>query len=175
MRLAVVAWLLVGCHPYIAAGYDPSAAVHGPLATTMTAPSAQSYDAAIGGGARDFTVELGLHAHEVSSQSFALPSATMTGPRYLTSSASFDVTWTWLRWHHLSSGLHAGPAAMMLLDRTTGAVDWGKGVRYGARVGVTFSIVTAFVDFSRTAVGFDGGVAQGFSDVTGLMVGLELR
>src|SRR5689334_17724440 len=143
-RWLALACMLGGCRTYIAAGYDTTAKVHGPLANLVAAPvaartisaaapapapapSGDNVSLAVGGGARDFTIELGLHVHDVTSQTFALPDpATLAGtPHYMTTSTSLDMRWTWLRTHHVAAHLHVGPAAALLVDRSSGATSLG--------------------------------------------------
>ena len=64
---------------------------------------------------------------------------------------------------------------MTIADRTTGALSWGYGFRYGAEAALSLSVLTAYIDLYRTGVSFDAGPAAGFSDIRGVMVGIALR
>lgn len=194
-RWIVVACVLMGCHhAYVSASYDTTSKVHGPLANLVSAPiaarttgvaaaeapvapSGNSYSLAVGGGVRDFTIELAFHAHEIADKTFALPDpATINGtPHYITGSTSLDMRLTWLRTHHISTNVHVGPAAMLMLDRTTGSVEFGQGFRYGGAVAVSFSKMIAYVDLYRTGILFADGPATGFSDVSGVAFGLAYQ
>lgn len=173
---------------------DATGKAHGPLGNVIGAPVAtarttsaaeapaappggNSYSLAIGGGSKDVTVEVGLHVHDVAQGTFALPDpATIAGtPHYATGSGSVDFRWSWLRFSHWSTNIHAGPAVGVLLDRTSGAASVGEGFRYGAGLAVSLSKFSVFGDLYRTGFVFDGGPADGFSDLTGVTVGLAFQ
>ncbi|MGE5183279.1 MAG: hypothetical protein ACM31C_14515 [Acidobacteriota bacterium] len=140
--------------------------------STTAAPAAtSSYSVAVGGGARDFTVALALHAHNYPAGGYG----AAAGPETVASSSSLDLAWTWLRFRHVSTNVHAGGAGMLLVDRATGDHAMGEGFRYGAALAVNASIVTAFVDYYRVGVVFGGGPATGFSELSGVMLGLMIR
>jgi len=196
---AAAAIALSACHPYIAGGYDPAASIHGPLAQVATAPIAtarstsiaaaapadsastsagDSYSLAIGAGVRAFTVEVGVHAHGLTSGALTIPDANSQQPgmaHYLTASSSLDLHWHWLQWRRFSTDLHAGPAAGLLLDRMSGEKSWAQGFRYGTGVDFRLSPAIVFVDVYRTGLTFSGGPAIGYSDITGITIGLALR
>lgn len=162
VRWLVLALFVMGCRPYIAAGYDASAHVNGPLATMMSARTTGSYSVAVGGGARDFTVQLAAQQHDAGAQEVA-------------PSSSLDLAWTWLRLPHVSTNVHGGGAAMLLVDRMTGEHAVGQGFRYGAAVDIEASVFHVIVDYYRAGFLFGDGPATGFSDMTGVMVGLMVR
>lgn len=193
-RWLALACVLGGCHPYIAAGLDATGKAHGPLANVMStpvatarttsaaeaptpAPSGNSYSLAVGGGSKDFTIEGGFHVHDVAQGTFALPDpATIAGtPHYAMGSASLDFRWSWLRFKHWSTNVHAGPAVGLVLDCTSGAASVAEGFRYGAGLAVSLSKFSVFGDVYRTGFVFDGGPADGFSDLTGVTVGLAFQ
>lgn len=161
VRVVVLALLVTGCRPYISAGYDASAHVNGPLAGMMQG-STPSYSVAVGGGARDFTVQLAAQKRDA-------------GPQEVAPSSSLDLAWTWLRFRHVSTNVHAGGAGMLLVDRMTGEHAFGEGFRYGAALDLQASIVHVIVDYYRVGVVFGDGPATGFSDMTGVMLGVMVR
>jgi hypothetical protein len=192
MRLALLA-LVAACHPYVSAGADATWRVHGPLASTVNQPVAAraasstssssdaapvamggNYAIAFGSTLREFQIGIGLAAHDATAASFG-NLQTPDAPHYLAATGTFDITWNWLKWRWVSTNIHVGPARSLLLDRTTGDRTWGFGVRYGAGLAVTAGSVGLFADAYRAALVFDGGPAPGFSDVTGVTVGIALH
>jgi hypothetical protein len=200
-RCVLLASLVTACQPFLAAGYDATSRVHGPLssvldqqvtlpgtaasvapgasATTAAAPrQAATYGVTIGAGSRDFTVELPIRFHDVTGANFSIPGPPVAGedaPKYLLSSAVAQTRFTWLRIANLSTDLHAGQAGAMLLDRTTGERQFALGFSYGAGFALTLRPIVVSLDFYRTGFRFTTGPATGFSAMTGVTVGLALR
>ena len=197
MRVLALAIVLAGCHPYLAGGYQLSPRVSGPLAqmtaqpvitARQTQPTAapapapagtpHTYSLAVGFGVPDFAVELGVQAHEVTGGSFALPSdsdAYLASPRYLTTTGSFDLRWTWLRGHRMSTYVHVGPAFGCVIDKGDGSAAWGEGVRYGAGIALELPVIRIFADASRTDLELFDGPGQGFNALSGLTLGAALH
>jgi len=191
----MLAALVAGCHPYVSAGVDSSWRVHGPLAAVINQtvatrqtsgagesppPTGNSYAAEIGGKVRDFSVGVGLQAHDASSASFSLPSFNSgqqapDSPHFLAATGSIDVRWNWLKLRYFNANIHAGPARTMLFDRMTADVSWGNGYRYGAGFGVALGAFGVFLDAYHTGVVFGDGPANGYSELTGVTIGASLN
>ena len=159
---------LVACKPYIAASYDTAPKVTGPVAPatpTARAPDAQSivppnthnYSLEVGGGARDFTIDLGLHLHDVGGD--------------YAGSSSLDFAVTPLRLGRLSARGHVGPALFAIIDPATGAHSVAQGFRYGVGGAVTYGRVGIYADWSRTGLVGD----TGFGALSGVSIGLTVR
>jgi hypothetical protein len=194
VKLVVLAAVLAGCTPYVSAGYDMNSSLRGPIKNMVTMPAASarqetappvddthSYSFAFGAGfGQRVGIELGLHLHDVNSASFSLPSVENLGvdpssPRYLLGSTSLDLRYRWLALRHLTSDLHLGPAAGVLVDRGMGDYQFGNGMRFGATVGVKLGAVSAFADLYETEMVFDNGDAKGVSGLTGVTFGILVR
>jgi hypothetical protein len=170
----LVALVLPACNPTLTAGYDATSVVRGPLANVVsTRPDAGNYAFGIGGGARNFTIELGVEPR-ASAEAQPAP-AFEPAPRYLTTMASLDMRWTLMRFHALSLNLHAGPAVGVLDERTSGAMQLGEGFRTGGGIVLALGHVNAFVDLYRSGLVFSDGPAAGTSILTGVTVGVGLR
>ncbi len=194
-RIALLAALTTGCGAYMTAGIDSSYKVSGGLAQPMkqtvtadarvakaaaaagiaTSSTAQptagnTYSLGIGWGVRDFSIGIGLQAHDVDKSTFSF--SDTRSPLYATGTGSIDVTWTPLRWRMLSTFIHAGPTVGVLVDRATGSYDLGKGVKFGAGIAISLSVATAFIDLYQTELGFSQGPAQGMSELTGATIGI---
>lgn len=168
-----------GCSPTVTAGYDTTTTVRGPLAPFISArPDARNYAFGVGGGARDFTIEIGVQpraAADALISPAAQPSAGGTTPRYLISSGSLDLRWTPLRYRMLSANLHVGPAIGGMVDRTSGDVSVAQGFRSGTGVALSWKRMTAFVDYYYGALIFADGPAAGTSHMSGITVGVGIR
>ncbi len=202
LRWLVLATALTGCHPFVAAGYDMSTRVGGPLSSVVAAPatpaarsttaptaplppaSGSTYSLAVGGGAKNFSVEAGLQAQNVSSASFSLPSingveqGTIVDPgtpHYITATSDLLVRYTPLRFKYFSTNVYAGPGGALVFDRTSGNRSWGEEVRFGVGISTNLKWFAAFADVSRTVVVFADGPATGTSTIDGIMVGLALH
>ncbi|MEO8548415.1 MAG: hypothetical protein ABI678_00505 [Kofleriaceae bacterium] len=194
--------LLVGCHPYVSGGYEMSSKISGPLATMRQQPVAsarpvtaltagetapvdttptvpRTYSIAIGTApAKEFHVELGLHAHDVSGDSLNTSTSTpgfLASPRYLTGTTSLDFVWIFLRSHRVSSYIHVGPAAGMIVDKSDGSVSFGQAVRFGGGLALDLPVVRIFIDASQTELLMTSGPATGVNELAGIMVGLGLH
>ena len=179
--LVVLAGLaqLTACYPTVTAGLDAAATVHGPLASLVSAHrDARNYAFGVGGGARDFTLELGVQPLATAAPSVmpaARPADAATTPRYLATTSSLDMRWTPMRFHVLSINLHAGPALGVLADRTSGTVHFAQGFRTGAGIELSFNRVSAFVDVYRGGLVFADGPATGTSQLVGVTIGVGVR
>src|SRR5260221_1331435 len=199
MKRVLVLVVVAACHPYLAAGFDSTTHVNGPLegmmgqsvvsarqfaavpapAPAVPAPT-HTYSLAMGWGVPDFGVEVGMHVHDVSAESFALPSSSMSdgylaSPRYLTSTGSVDFRWTWLRSHRFSTYIHVGPAVGAVIDKSDGSLAFGQGVRYGAGAALELPVVRLFVDAARTDLELGSGDATGFNALSGVTFGIALH
>jgi len=135
-----------------------------------------SYEVAVGGRIKTFSIQLGVQAHDVSQASFSMPNPQApTGPRYVAGTASLDFGCDLLHWKHFAVNLHAGPALGGILDRMTGGTYAAQGMRAGGELSASLGPLTAFVDASETYVAFGDGPAQGTSKLTGVTIGLALR
>lgn len=192
--MLVVALAVVGCTPYVSAGYDTNSSLRGPIKNMVTQPAAsarqenappvedtRSYSFAFGAafGPR-IGIELGAHLHDVNGASFSLPTIEEMGvdpnsPRYLLGSTSLDIRYRWLLTRYVTADIHLGPAAGLLVDR--GLLDYqvGDGFRFGATFGVKLGMVSAFADLYETEMVFADGDAKGVSGLTGVTFGILVR
>ena len=195
MKRVLAIAVLSACHPYLSGGVETGSRVSGPLADMMAQPVitarqtttaavapptgvARTYSAAVGFGVPDFGVEIGLHAHEVSGDSFSLPNnsdAYLGTPRYLTTTSTLDFRWTWLRSHGLSTYIHVGPAIAIVVDKGDGSTAFGQGVRFGAGVAFEIPVIRLFVDASQTDLELMSGPGLGFNKLTGITIGAALH
>lgn len=186
---------LVGCTPYMSAGYDAHSSIKGPLGNMVTQPAAtarnesanvapvedtHSYSFAVGGGGKRIGLELGTHLHDVKGASFSLPSVSdmgvdPTSPRYLFATTSIDFRFRWILSRFFVSDMHIGPAGGFVLDRGTADYELGKGFRVGLTVAARLGILNAFADLYTTDMSFSEGPAKGISSLTGLTLGFSLR
>ncbi len=178
-RIAFVV-VLGACH--VRAGYDTTARSSGPLAYAVKHPNVarqdgvlelpptegHNYSIAGGFGDRHLTVGLGLTAHDVTQASFA------PGTGYLAMSAGIDLRWRVCEIAHIAPVIDVGPARMMLLDRSSGDMTWGNGIRFGGGAEVVFGRFAIYGDAYREVVAFDGGAAKGTSTLDGITIGLAL-
>jgi hypothetical protein len=179
--LPVVVVVLSACH--LRAGLDATSRASGPLHTLMTqstvtrsdgvlnlpTDNGRNYSLEAGFGNSTFTVNTVLAVHDVTSTSFT------AGAGYLATTIGADVRWSMFRWKNLSPSLAAGPARMMLLDRTTGDRTWGNGVRFGAGAQYRLGPVAIYGDLYREVVAFGGGPADGTTTLDGITFGLALQ
>jgi hypothetical protein len=196
-------WLvfIAACHPYVSGGYEMSSKLAGPIATMMAQPvasarnataltdgtttldttqaPARTYSLALGSApARDFHIELGLHAHDISSDSLEMSpssSAYLASPRYLTGTSSLDFQWIFLRTHHVATYIHVGPAVGAVLDKSDGSRSFGQAVRFGGGIQVDFPIVRVFLDASQTELMMTSGPAAGVNELAGITLGIGLH
>lgn len=167
-------YALAACHPQLAAGYETSSHVSGPVnnmvapvarqpgASESTAP-ARSVSFWIGGGKRYVSLDTGIHLHDIDSQTAML------------ATASLDLRFTIPFYNHFAFGGHFGPAAGAVLDRTSGEHQFGEGMRFGGLVSANVGSVGVFADLYETEMVFLGGSVQGASKLTGLIIGVALR
>ena len=202
MRWAVVLAFVVACHPYVSGGYEMSSKLAGPIANVMAQPvvsarnttssltdgqtvldttqaPARTYSVAFGtAAARDFHIELGVHAHDISSDSLEMSpssSAYLASPRYLTGTASLDFQWFFLRTHHVSTYIHVGPAAGAVFDKSDGSRSFGQAVRFGGGIQVDLPIIRVFLDASQTELMMTSGPAAGVNELAGITLGVGLH
>lgn len=180
MRFAVLV-VLAGCH--LRAGLDATSRASGPLHTLMSTSTVSREDGVInlppangrnyaleaGFGNRMFTVNSLFAVHDVTSTSFT------PGAGHLATTIGADVRWTLFQWKGLTPTFAAGPARMMLLDRTSGDRAWGNVLRAGAGVQYRFGPIAVYGDFYREVVRFGDGVAKGTSLLDGVTLGLALQ
>lgn len=195
--------VLVACHPYATGGVEMSTKISGPLANLRaqpvasarpvtalgagetapvdTTPSApHTYSIAIGTApVRDFHIELGFHAHELSSDALDMSGGDspsyLASPRYLTETTSLDFQWIFLRLHGVTSYIHVGPAAGVVVDKSDGAATFGQALRFGGGIAYDVSIVRVYVDASQTELLMTSGPAAGVNQLSGITVGVGLH
>lgn len=187
MLRTLVLLMLVGCRPYMAAGYDTMSGGTGPLAQVssdnqvarpaegadvVAAPTAPGRNLAfaIGGGVKDFRIELGVQPRNVSGDSFSFSDSSK---RFVTALASLDARWTPIRVSRFAGSLHVGPTGAVVVDKMQG-LSYGQGIRFGATAAVSVAGLSLYADVYRCDVGFDAGPAAGMSSLTGMTVGLAL-
>jgi hypothetical protein len=180
-RLVVLVLVVSGCH--LRTGLDAATHINGPLGTLMSQSSisrsegvlnlppadGRSYSLEAGFGNSTITVNGLVAVHDVTSTSFT------AGAGYLATTLGADVRWSMFRWKGLSPMIAAGPARMMLLDRTSGERTWGNAVRFGAGVQYRLGAVAIYGDVYREAVAFSDGAAMGTTMLDGVTFGLELQ
>jgi hypothetical protein len=178
---AVVLVMAGGCH--LRAGLDAASHANGPLDVVMSHSSVSRSDGVLNlppSNARNYTLEAGfgnstmtvnglIAVHDVTSTSFT------PGAGYLAATFGADVRWMLFHWHNLSPTVAAGPARMMLLDRTTGDRTWGNAVRFGAGAQYQLGPIAIYGDLYREVVGFGSGAASGTTKLDGLTIGVALQ
>lgn len=184
MRLAqilIALTVLASCH--LRLGADAAARSTGPLAAVMTQATVsratgvvslppdggRNYAMEAGVGNDTFTANALVAVHDVTSTSFT------AGTGSLAATVGVDVRWRVLRWHGLSPSLAAGPARVVLVDRTTGDRSWGNGLRFGAGAQYQLGRIAIYADAYREIVAFSDGPATGTSTLDGVTVGLSLQ
>jgi hypothetical protein len=181
LRILVGLTVLSSCH--LRAGYDAAARATGPLQAVMAQAQVSrttgvvelppdhghNYAVEAGFGNATFTLNGLLAIHDVTSTSFTAGAGT------LTATLGANVRWSVLRWHGLSPSLAAGPARVMVLDRTTGERTWGNGLRFAAGAYYRYGPIAVYAEGYREVVAFSGGPATGTSTLDGLGVGLVLQ
>jgi hypothetical protein len=184
MRCAWLTVLLVavtGCH--LRAGFDAASRTRGPLHSVMSRSTVSSQDGVLnlppangrnysleaGFGNRIFTLDGLLAVHDV------VPTSFTPGAGYLSATVGASVRWSMLRWKGLTPSIAAGPVRMMLLDRTTAERAWGNGLRFGAGAQYQLGPIAVYGHFYREVVAFDGGAAQGTTNLDGVTIGLALQ
>jgi hypothetical protein len=174
-------FVVTGCH--LRAGYDAASRASGPLQAVMTRSSVSRSDGVInlppvdghnyaleaGFGNDTLTVNAVAVAHDVRSTSFT------PGAGYLATTLGANVRWSAYRWKGLSSMVAAGPARVLLLDRTSGERTWGNAVRFGSGVQYQLGRIAIYGDWYREMIAFGGGAATGTTTLDGVTVGLALQ
>jgi len=165
------------------AGFDAASRVNGPLQALMSQSTVSrsdgvtnlppanggSYTLEAGFGTKTLTVNSVVAVHDVTSTSFT------PGAGYLATTLGADVRWSVLRWRGLAPMIAAGPARMVLVDRTTGDRTWGNGIRASAGVQYRLGPIAIYGDYYHEVMAFSGGVAQGTSKLSGITLGLALQ
>jgi hypothetical protein len=181
MSITVLLVAITGCH--LRAGLDAASRANGPLHTLMTQSTVSRQDGVInlppangrnysleaGFGNRTFTFDGLLAVHDVAPTSFT------PGAGYLAATVGGSVRWSMFRWKGLSPSLAAGPVRMMLLDRASAERTWGNGLRFGAGAQYKLGPIAIYGHFYREVVVFDGGAAQGTTNLDGVTIGLALQ
>jgi hypothetical protein len=181
LAILVVVVGVTGCH--LRAGVDTAARAKGPLHTLMSQSTVSRQDGVInlppangrnyaleaGFGNRTFTVNSLLAVHDVTSTSFT------PGAGYLATTVGADVRWTFLHWKGLSPAVAAGPARMLLVDRTTGDRTWGNVVRIAAGGQYKLGPIAIYGDLYREVVAFGDGAARGTTMLDGITLGVALQ
>lgn len=176
LLFAAAVLLLGACHPQLAAAYETSSHISGPI-NNMVAPVARQPAAAdaapaesprsfsfwLGGGSRYASIDAGLHLHDIDSQVAML------------ATGSVDIRITVPFHNHVAFGGHLGPAVGAVVDRTSGEHAFGEGVRFGGLVSANVGSFGVFADLYETEMVFLSGSGQGTSKLTGLLVGVALR
>jgi hypothetical protein len=180
LRFAVLL-VVAGCH--LRTGLDAASRVNGPLGAVMSRSSLSRSDGVLNlppTSGHNYALEAGfgnaaitfsglMAVHDVTSASFTAGAGT------LATTLGADVRWAVFRWKGLSPTVAAGPARMMLLDRSTGERTWGNAVRFGAGVQYRIGPIALYGDVYREAVAFSDGAAQGTSMLDGITLGLALQ
>ena len=179
--------------PHMSAGYDTTTKLSGPLANMVSQPASaarqdaatvapvveqKSYSFSIGGGNRRFGIDTALHLHDVTGQTFDLPTAAGVAPespRYLLTTLSLDFKVGLLLLPHFDASGHFGPAGGFVIDRTDGSHAYADGFRFGATASLWWGHLATFVDVYQTTMVFTTGPAQGTSRMNGFTVGIALR
>ena len=142
-------------------------------ATPMETSTGKTYTFELGWGIKMFRIGANVQAHDVDRSTFSFTDTS--SPRYATATASLDLSWAPLSWRNFSAFVHAGPTAGVLLERTSGSYDTGKGLRFGAGLSASLSVATVFVDVYQMELMFASGPAQGMSQITGATVGIGIN
>jgi len=180
LRFAVLI-AVTGCH--LRAGYDAANRASGPLQAVMARSSVSRTDGVINlppANGHNYSLEAGFGndtitvngvavAHDVTSTSFT------PGAGYLATTLGGNVRWTPYRWRGLSTMIAAGPARVMLLDRTSGERTWGNALRFGTGLAYKLGPVSVYADWYREMIAFGDGAATGSSTLDGITVGLALQ
>lgn len=183
MRYVALAVLVAvtGCH--LRAGFDAASRASGPLQAVMTRSSVSRSDGVLNPpsqGGRNYALEAGFGSstltvngvmvmHDVTSTSFT------PGAGYLATTLGASVRWEAYHWHGLSPTLAAGPARILLLDRSSGERTWGNALRGAAGVQLQLGPVAIYGDVYREIAAFRAGAAPGSTTFDGVTVGLALQ
>jgi hypothetical protein len=179
-QVAVLLVVLTGCH--LRAGLDAASRADGPLHAVMSQSTVSRQDGVINlppANGRNYALEAGFGRNGVTvSGLFAVHDVTSTsftpGAGYLATTLGGSVRWAFARWKGLSPVVAAGPARMLLLDRTTGERTWGSVLRGSAGVQYRLGPIAIYGDLYREVVTFGEGAATGTTLLDGVTVGLAL-
>jgi hypothetical protein len=177
----VLVVVLGGCH--LRAGLDAASRVNGPLQGVMSRSSVSRTDGVINlppDNGRNYALEAGfgnstvtisglMAVHDVTSTTFTPGAGTIA------TTLGANVRWMMFRWKGLSPTVAAGPARMMLLDRSTGERIWGNALRFSSGLQYKLGPVAIYGDVYREAVAFSGGAATGTTMLDGITVGLAVQ
>jgi hypothetical protein len=173
--------VLSGCH--LRAGLDAASRANGPLQGVMSRSSVSRTDGVINlppDNGRNYSLEAGfgnstvtvsglMAVHDVTSTSFTPGAGTIA------TTLGASVRWMMLRWKGLSPTVAAGPARMLLLDRTTGERTWGNALRFSSGLQYKVGPVAVYGEAYREAAAFSGGAATGTTMLDGVMFGLAVQ
>jgi len=181
-RLGFAVLLVVaGCH--LRAGFDAASRANGPLQAALTSSSVsrsngvlnlppasgRNYALEAGFGNSTVTVNGAMVVHDVTSTSFT------PGSGYLATTLGANVRWETYHWKGLSPTLAAGPARILLLDRTTGERTWGNAVRGAAGLQYQLGPIAIYGDLYHEIAAFSRGPATGNTTIQGLTFGLAVQ
>ncbi|MEO7729927.1 MAG: hypothetical protein ABIY55_03065 [Kofleriaceae bacterium] len=173
----LVVVVLAGCH--LRLGLDAATRSTGPLHAVMSQSTVSRSDGVInlppsegrnysleaGFGNKIITINTVTAVHDVTSTSFT------PGAGILAASVGVNVRWQMFRWKNLSPSLAAGPARMMLLDRTTGDRTWGDGVRFGGGAQYQVGPLALYGEAYREVIAFHSGTTA----LDGITFGIALQ
>ncbi|HEX3762002.1 MAG TPA: hypothetical protein VHW23_25050 [Kofleriaceae bacterium] len=183
MRCLGFAVLLVvaGCH--LRAGFDAASRANGPLQAAMASSSVSRSDGVLNlppQAGRNYALETGfgnstltvngmMVVHDVTSTSFT------PGAGYLATTLGANVRWEAYHWKGLSPTLAAGPARILLLDRSSGDRIWGNAVRGAAGLQFQLGPIAIYGDLYHEMAAFSRGPATGTTTIQGLTFGLAVQ
>lgn len=183
MRYAALAVLVVatGCH--LRAGFDAASRASGPLQAVMARSSVSRSDGVLdlpAQGGRNYALEAGfgnstltvngvMVVHDVTSTSFT------PGAGYLSTTLGADVRWEAYHWHGLSPTVAAGPARILLLERSSGDRTWGNALRGAAGVQYQLGPIAIYGDVYHEIAVFSSGAATGTTTIQGVTLGLAVQ
>jgi hypothetical protein len=173
--------MVAGCH--LRAGFDAASRVNGPLQAAMASSSVSRTDGVLnlpdqvgrnyaletGFGTSTLTVNGVMVVHDVTSTSFT------PGPGLLATTLGGNVRWEVYHWHGLSPTLAAGPARVLLLDRSSGDRTWGNAVRGAAGLQFQLGPIAVYGDLYHEMVSFSRGPATGTTTIQGVTFGLAVQ
>lgn len=179
-RFAVILVVLSACH--LRAGLDAASRASGPLHSLMSQSTVSRQDGVLNlppANGHNYALESGFGNNAVTFNAlFAVHDVTSTsftpGAGYLAATAGLSVRWSMFRWKGLSPTLAAGPARMMLLDRTSGDRTWGNALRFAGGAQYKLGPIAIYGEAYREVVAFGDGAALGTTMLDGVTLGLAL-
>jgi hypothetical protein len=194
---AFVVVIVSACGPtYMTAGYQPKWSASGPLAPVIAqnngggdSGTANAFSLGLGLGNRRVSIESAIQTFNVGAGTFdvapGVVAATLIAEgeeddaaiagRWATAATALDVRVTAVRWKRLGLYARAGASRAVILDKATLERSWGTGYRYGAGLEVTFLKSAALsIEAGDTRIGFDDGIAAGWTTLRGATLGLVL-